>query len=102
MPAPSALWVARLRTQVARSGTWSLAQSAALGVAASMVVMPASVCLLNVPLPFSSFGGYSLYVDVLGARQGEVTFRGAVKYPGDGRDPPVYLSWPLARLSVDS
>lgn len=31
-----------------------------------------------------------------------VTFRGAVKYPGDDRDPPVYLSWPLARLSVDS
>ena len=30
-----------------------------------------------------------------------VTFRGAVKYPGDAGDPPVYLSWPLARLSVN-
>lgn len=40
-------------------------------------------------------------MDVLGARQGEVRFRGAVKYPGDRRHFPVYLSWPLARLSVD-
>ena len=41
-------------------------------------------------------------MDVLGARQGTVTFRGAVKYPGDGRDPPAYLSCPLVCLSVDS
>ena len=40
-------------------------------------------------------------VDVLGPRRDKVTFRGAVKYPGNGRDLPVYLSWPLACLSID-
>lgn len=38
----------------------------------------------------------------LGGRQGTITFRGAVKYPGDDRDPPIYMTWPLAYLSVDS
>lgn len=37
-----------------------------------------------------------------GGREGRVRFRGAVKYPGDDRHLRVYLSSPLACLSIDS
>jgi hypothetical protein len=90
-----------LLTLVARSETWSLAQSAALVVAACMVVMRALVSVRTYHSRSPSLED-TVTRGRFRRRLSMVTFRGAVKYPGDGRDPPVYLSWSLAYLSMDS